>query len=74
MRALAYNMLMAKGDTSTVTINDFSRGVNALDSWEDLTPGYLGAQTVNVSPIGSGGSVSQTGGMQSSRIPTRLFD
>jgi hypothetical protein len=64
MRALAYNMLMAKGDTSTVTINDFSRGVNALDSWEDLTPGYLGAQTVNVSPIGSGGSVSQTGGLQ----------
>lgn len=59
----AYNVLMAKGDTSTVTINDFSRGVNALDYQEDLTPGYLGHDTVNMVPVGSGGSIRQVGGL-----------
>jgi hypothetical protein len=65
MRALAYNVVMAKGDFSTVTINDFSRGVNALDQMEDLTPGFIGHDSVNVIPVGRGGSIRQVGGLQS---------
>jgi len=61
-RHRVYHRAMAKGDFSSLKIDNFGRGINLVDPLEEMDTGYLGPSTTNVLPIGKGNSLENADG------------